>query len=61
MLAKLTKEVDNFFFIVMSSLDTEMPKLLRNHCKLAMVSDMQINDSFDRCIFLLIVITILMT
>lgn len=48
MLAKLTKEVDFFFFfIVMSSLDTEMPQLLHSHCKLAMVSDMQINDSFD--------------
>lgn len=45
----------------MDSLDTEVPQLLCNHFKLAMASDMQIEDYFDSWIFLLIVTTILMT
>lgn len=58
MSAKLRKEKDKFFFIAMNSLDTEM---LCNKCKLAVVSDMQIKDYFDRCIFLFIVTTTSMT
>lgn len=51
----------NIIFIAMDSLDTEIPQLLCTHCKLAMASDMQIEEYFDRCIFLFIVTTILMT
>lgn len=44
----------------MDSLDTEIPQFLCYQCKLAMVSDMQIKDYFDRYLFLLIVTTISM-
>lgn len=48
MLAKLTKEADKYILIETGSLDTTRNAWI---VTLSLISDIQINESFDGCIF----------